>query len=231
MDTDYLKHTVGPLLTSALTALLNSGYDASSNYPRGLDPVTFIAEHLLHHDASVHQIAADKKRRTDLVALQESVAAAQHLEKESRRHFEDQIKAKASEILAKEKRQEDEEAAKAASVAAAVAAAAKAAQEAKNSASNANREVKGEGKEGEDVGKSETELRRGVPEAIEEGEEDEKEEGAEAEDEQATPAAAGSTGDLAANPEPAAAEETDAAGADPAPEQQEETAAAEEPGA
>ncbi|KAJ3147680.1 hypothetical protein HDU86_007929 [Geranomyces michiganensis] len=171
MDTDYLKHTVGPLLSSALTSLVTSGYDTSSTHPRGVDPITYVGEYLLHHGHATGLTSTAAKRRTDLIALQQSVAHAQHAEREARRLLDEQVKHRASEILAKERRAEEEaklaKAAEAAANAQAALAAANAAEQAalKEAAAAAAAAAKSDG-----------DLRRGgVPEAIEEGEEDEKE--------------------------------------------------------
>ncbi|KAJ3008496.1 hypothetical protein HKX48_008496 [Thoreauomyces humboldtii] len=173
MDTDYLKQTVGPLLSSALSALVIHGYSSKTHaasggalHPRGVDPVTFVGEYLLHHDQARTQVTADASRRKGLVDLREAVAKADRTEKEHRRRFEDEVRSRAQSILEKEAMAE-EEAARASAAAAALAE-----QREKELASSAA--VVEEGKEEGENGN--TELRRGVPEAIEEGEEDEKEE-------------------------------------------------------
>lgn len=158
MDANYLKQTVGPLLASALSALITYGYDSTSSGPRGFDAITFIGEYLLHHDKSQKKIEEDHKRRAELQAIKEAAIAAEHADREQRRRFEEEIKGRMAEILEKERKVEEERqrarAAEAVELEKGVAAATS------------------EG--GQTVEKPETETRSGIPEPIQEGEEEDE---------------------------------------------------------
>ncbi|KAI8827099.1 uncharacterized protein EV422DRAFT_25880 [Fimicolochytrium jonesii] len=164
MDADYLKQTVGPLVASALSSLVTYGYDATASYPRGHDPITFIAEYLIHHDKAAKNVAVHKKYRADLASLQSAFAAAEAQEKEARLRMEEEIKVKANKILERQSIADEESARRLAEDAARAAAAILAAAKQANEASEAERLANEP---------------RGIPTVIEEAEEGKETEDAE----------------------------------------------------
>lgn len=161
MDTNYLKQTVGPILSSALASLITYGYDSTSAGPRGLDAITFIGEYLLHHDESLKKVAVAHKQRAELQAMKEAAIASEQTGREHRRRFEDEIKRRTSQIFDQEMRAEEEQ------------------QRAKAAEAEAERQSAANTTEGGSGEKPDAEPRRGVPEPIQEGEE-EKEDGGDA---------------------------------------------------
>ncbi|KAI9095157.1 hypothetical protein DFS34DRAFT_626873 [Phlyctochytrium arcticum] len=152
MDTNYLKQTVGPLLSSALASLVTYGYDTSSSGPRGLDAISFLGEYLLNHAEAQKLIADDHKKREAIKALQNHYNAAQETQREHRRRLDDELKLRTGNILDKQRKAEEERQAQ-------IAAELEAEQ----------RKVAAALEPPELV---DLETRRGIPEAILEGEED-----------------------------------------------------------
>ncbi|KAJ1565638.1 hypothetical protein HK096_000984 [Nowakowskiella sp. JEL0078] len=126
MDAQYLKQSVGSVLTEALSSLVNhltlsspftheppitAGLEytavetkdnlnqkliptqtAFTQIPSGLDPISYLAHYLLHHESVKAQLRIDKNRRDSSVAESETFAKGVKMRDDARIRLDEQIR-------------------------------------------------------------------------------------------------------------------------------------------
>ena len=107
MDSNYLKHTVGPVLSSAINSLIAQGVPTDPSQP---DPVAYIASYLLHHNKSSKSLDNDRVQSQTTQALRDAISAKKKLLEETKRRVCEQVReqgvrrARNAELRAEESR-------------------------------------------------------------------------------------------------------------------------------
>ena len=103
MDSAYLKQTVGPAISEALTELILHGHgqispnlsiDLESNpYSTGEDPISFVARYLLNYSEALDKCKRDDKEREKVTAMIGKIHKRKKEEEMALRKIEEKIKA------------------------------------------------------------------------------------------------------------------------------------------
>ncbi|KAJ3327503.1 hypothetical protein HDU76_011684 [Blyttiomyces sp. JEL0837] len=86
MDSNYLKHAVGPALTSALTSLLTHPHPSLIS-----DPVTHIARHLLHQDQTQSSQKSYKLELQRIQSLKDAAVAKKRSIEDAKRRVGEEL--------------------------------------------------------------------------------------------------------------------------------------------